>query len=48
MIDFKDIMRAFGIMVAVSSTRGSDTVTKWALIADTTPVALHFVDRNTF
>jgi hypothetical protein len=46
MTDFAGIMRAFGIMVAVSSTRSTDTVTRWALIADTTQAALRFVDRS--
>lgn len=48
MIDFAGIMRAFGLTVAVSSTRGSDVVTVWALCAAPTPAVRHFIDRSAF
>jgi hypothetical protein len=47
-IDFEGIMRAFGFTVAVSATRGSDTVTVWAMFSDTTPAVRHFVDRSRY
>ena len=43
-----DVMRAFGIDVAVSSTRGSDNVTVWALCAKDTNAVRRFVDRSNF